>query len=285
MYGRRYYIRSINDVVNEIKFYIKKYKITGLQLYDLTAIVKKDWIIEFCKTLKKNNINIEWSLPSGTRSEALDLEVIKSLSKANLKYLVYAPESGSEKTLKLIKKKIKLYKMEESIRYAVKQGISVRTNLIIGFPHEKRIELYKTMVQQLKFMLMGCEESPTFPFQAYPGTELFDSLFKNKKLKLNDDYFNSLATLSTGKLTPPDISYNEFMGRHELYFYRIIGLIFSYAISYITRPKRIFRTLKSIFTDRSSSVFEQRIKDNLRKSKIFINYIKPFILKKIFKDV
>ena len=285
MYGRRYYIRPIDDVINEIKFYIKKYKITGLQLYDLTAIVKKDWIIEFCKALKKNNINIEWSLPSGTRSEALDLEVIKSLSKANLKYLVYAPESGSEKTLKLIKKKIKLYKMEESIRYAVKQGISVRTNLIIGFPHEKRIDLYKTMFQQLKFMIMGCEESPTFPFQAYPGTELFDNLLKNKKLKLNDDYFNSLATLSTGKLTPPDISYNEFMGRHELYFYRIIGLMFSYSVSYITRPKRIFRTLKSIFTDRSSSVFEQRIKDNLRKSKIFINYIKPFILKKIFKDV
>ena len=34
------------------------------------------------------------------------------------------------------------------------------------------------------------------------------------------------------------------MGRYELYFYRIIGLMFSYSVSYITRPKRIFRTLK-----------------------------------------
>ena len=41
------------------------------------------------------------------------------------------------------------------------------------------------MLQQLKIMIMGCEESPTFPFQAYPGTELFDNLLKNKKLKLN----------------------------------------------------------------------------------------------------
>ena len=58
MYGRRYYIRPIKDVIAEIKFYIKRYKITGLQLYDLTAIVKKDWIIDFCKALKKNNITI-----------------------------------------------------------------------------------------------------------------------------------------------------------------------------------------------------------------------------------
>ena len=285
MYGRRYYIRPIKDVIAEIKFYIKRYKITGLQLYDLTAIVKKDWIIDFCKALKKNNINLDWSLPSGTRSEALDFDVIKALSDANLKYLVYAPESGSENTLKLIKKKIKLPVMEQSIRYAVKRGVSVRTNLIIGFPHEKRMELYRTMFQQLKFMLMGVEESPTFPFQAYPGTELFDSLLKNKKIKLNDDYFNSLATLSTGKLTPPDVSYNEYMGRYELYFYRITGLLLSYTISYLTRPKRIFRTIKSFFTDKSSSVIEQRFKDNLRKSHIFNQYVKPFVLKKFFKNV
>ena len=59
---------------------------------------------------KKNNINLVWSLPSGTRSEALDLEVIQALGSVNLKYLVYAPESGSAKTLELIKKKIKFKK-------------------------------------------------------------------------------------------------------------------------------------------------------------------------------
>ena len=174
--------------------------------------------------------------------------------------------------------------MEKSISYAVKRGVSVRTNLIIGFPHEKRKELYRTMYQQLKFMIMGVEESPTFPFQAYPGTELFDNLLKNKKIKLNDDYFNSLATLSTGKLSPPDVSYNEYMGRYELYFYRITGLCLSYIVSYLTRPKRIFRTIKSFFTDKSSSVFEQRFKDNLRKSHTFNRYIKPFVLKRFFKN-
>jgi radical SAM superfamily enzyme YgiQ (UPF0313 family) len=110
MYGRRYYLRHIDDLINQIKFYMQKYNITGLQFYDLTAIVKKDWVIEFCKALKKENINLEWSLPSGTRSEALDREVLQALSGANLKYLVYAPESGSKKTLIDIKKKNKIIK-------------------------------------------------------------------------------------------------------------------------------------------------------------------------------
>ena len=60
--------------------------------------------------MEQNNIHLEWSLPSGTRSEALDLDTLKALSKANLRYLVYAPESGSAECLTNIKKKIKLSK-------------------------------------------------------------------------------------------------------------------------------------------------------------------------------
>ena len=72
MFGRRYFVREIDDLIKQIKYYIEKYKITGLQFYDLTAIVKKKWVLEFCEALKENNIKLEWSLPSGTRSEALD---------------------------------------------------------------------------------------------------------------------------------------------------------------------------------------------------------------------
>lgn len=282
MYGRRYYLRQIDDLIKQIKYYIKRYKITGLQFYDLTAIIRKDWVIDFCKALKDNNIDLEWSLPSGTRSEALDLEALKALSSARLKYLVYAPESGSSRTLAEIKKKIKLEKMEESIKWAIKQNISVRANLIIGFPKEKRLQVYRTLFQQLKFMFMGVEEAPIFLFQPYPGTELFQYLIDKGKIILNDEYFDSLNTLSNGELRPPSQTFNIYMSRYELYAYKIVGLLLSYSISYLTRPKRILRTIKSLFTDRSSSVAEQRLKDNLRRSKLFTNYLKPLITKVFF---
>jgi len=284
MFGRRYFVREIDDLIKQIKYYIEKYKITGLQFYDLTAIVKKKWVLEFCEALKENNINLEWSLPSGTRSEALDLEVIQALASVNLKYLVYAPESGSVKTLELIKKKIKIPAVEKSIKYAVSQGIVVRTNLIIGFPGETRLQLYRTLYQQIKFAFMGVEDAPTYYFNAYPGTELFDQLLREKKIKLDDDYFHSLATLSHYNLTPTNVSYNEYMGRYELYFYRMAGMILAYSISYLFRPKRILRTIKSIFKDDSSTVVEQRFKDRLRKSNLFTNHIKPFVLKVFFKE-
>ena len=279
MYGRRYFTRQVDDLIKEIKHYIEKYKITGLQFYDLTAIIKKGWIIEFCKALEQNNIHLEWSLPSGTRSEALDLDTLKALSKANLRYLVYAPESGSTECLTNIKKKIKLSNMEKSVKYAISQGITVRTNLIIGFPYETRFQIYQTIFQQLKFAFMGVEDIPTYYFNAYPGTELFDSLVKEKKVIINDNFFIAEADLSHYNIGPQIISYNKYVGRYELYIYRTLGMFLSYFISYLTRPKRIFRTIKSIFIDSSSTIVEQRIKDYLRKSKLFSNFVKPFVLK------
>ena len=63
------------------------------------------------------------------------------------------------------------------------------------------------------------------------------------------------------------------------------GMILSYSLSYIIRPHRILRTIKSLFTDRSSTVVEQRFKDYLRKSPFFNAKIKPLVTKIFFKKI
>jgi anaerobic magnesium-protoporphyrin IX monomethyl ester cyclase len=267
MWGNRYILRQPEDVLAEIKHCIEKYNITGMQFYDLTMIVNKEWTIKFCQMLVDNGITLAWSLPSGTRSEALDDEALGALARANCRYLVYAPESGSEETLKLIKKKIKLDKFYESIRLAIKNKIVVRTNIIIGFPHETRRQVFATLKMQMKLTLMGIDEAPLYLFQPYPGTELFTYLLDKKTIELNDDYFIDLATLSTGNLRPPDRTYCEHVGKTELYIYRLVGQTVFLMLTYIIKPFRIFHTLNNIlFGNTTSTVFEQRIKDRLMKS-------------------
>ena len=130
---------------------------------------------------------------------------------------------------------------------------------------------------------MGVEDVPTYYFNAYPGTELFNMLVKDGMIKVDDEYFLSLASLSHYNLFPTNISYNKSIGRYELYIYRMLGMIISYSLSYILRPKRILRTIKSLFSDGSSTVVEQRLKDLLRKSLFFQRFIKPFVNKHLVK--
>ena len=85
--------------------------------------------------------------------------------------------------------------------------------------------------------------------------------------------------MSHYNVKPNYISYNERMGRYELYVYRMIGMLLTYTLPYILRPKRILRTIKSFFREDSSTVAEQRLKDHLRRSTLFTKYLKPMILR------
>jgi anaerobic magnesium-protoporphyrin IX monomethyl ester cyclase len=267
MWTTRYVLRDIDDLIAEIKSYIERYDITALQYYDLTAITKKRWTVEFCHRLIAEGIGIKWSLPSGTRSEALDAETLGLLKTTNCNYLVYAPESGSPDTLKRIKKRIDLDKLTESVLEAKRQGIVIRTNLIIGFPHETRRHVFETIRYGLYLAWKGADEVTINIFSPYPGTEIFAELMEAGKIALGDSYFMALTSLNSDYTSSNPLTCNPHMGPRELAFYRISFMLLNYAVGYLRYPSRIVRTLRNVFLDSSqaSTVFEHRIKDMFKR--------------------
>src|SRR5947208_1365973 len=182
MWTTLYKLRDVEDVIAEIKFYQKVYDITAFQLYDLTAIVKKSWTVQFCQKLLAEGINLKWSLPSGTRSEALDKETLEYLRRTGCNYLCYAPESGSPETLKKIKKKVNLTRMTESVLEARRQGIVLRTNFIFGFPSETRRQMWQTVKYAMGLVVRGVDEVSLNVYSPYPGSELFDDMVRAGKI-------------------------------------------------------------------------------------------------------
>jgi anaerobic magnesium-protoporphyrin IX monomethyl ester cyclase len=267
MWTTRYVLREVEDLVAEIKTYIKRYDITALQFYDLTAITKKRWTIEFCNRLIAEGIDIKWSLPSGTRSEALDGETLALLKKTNCNYLVYAPESGSPDTLKIIKKRVDLGRLTESVIEAKRQGIVVRTNLIIGFPHETRRHVAETIRYGLYLAWQGADEVSINIFSPYPGTEIFRALLAQGTITLGDDYFFSLTSLNSDYTSLNPNTCNPIMGARELAIYRIGFMLANYLVGYLRYPSRIFRTIANVFFKErgTATVFEHRLKDVFRR--------------------
>lgn len=269
MWTTRYILRDVDDLIAEIKAYIARYDITALQFYDLTAITKKAWTVEFCNRLVAEGIRLNWSLPSGTRSEALDAEVLGLLKRTGCNYLVYAPESGSPQTLQRIKKRIDLDKLTESVLEAKRQGIVVRTNLIIGFPDETRRNVFETIRYGLFLAWKGADEVSINIFSPYPGTEIFAALYDEGRLKLSDAYFLSLTSLNSDYTSLNPMTCNEHMGKVELALYRIGFMLANYLLGYIRYPSRIVRTLRNVFFSSSSAttVLEHRLKDLFRRKR------------------
>lgn len=266
MWTTRYSLRDPDDLIAEIHSYIKRYNITSLQFYDLTAITKKSWTVEYCKKLLAAGIHLKWSLPSGTRSEALDCESLGLLKETGCDYLVYAPESGSPETLKAIKKRILLDKLTASVLEAKRLGIVVRTNMIIGFPHETRKNIFETIRYGLYLAWKGADEVSINIFSPYPGTEIFDALIREGRLKLDDQYFLSLTSLNSDYASLNPLTVNKYMGSRELAFCRIAFMLLNYLVGYLRYPSRIIRTIRNILSrDGAATVFEHRLKDIFRR--------------------
>ena len=268
MWTTKWQARNVDLVIEEMQFYIDKYKAQNFDFYDLTTIVRKDWIVNFCQKIIKKNWNIRWQMPAGTRSEALDEETLGLMFLSGQRHISYAPESGSVLTLQKIKKKIKIDRMKESIRSARKKGMSVKLNMIVGFPHETHREIFQTLSFVKDAAVMGVDDVYLASFAPYPGSELFDQLHENGQIStLNDEYFLNLQSLSD---LLHSHSYSQHISHRMLTFYRLFGISMFYIIRFILHPKRIFRLFVNIIKKREETKLDMaliRMIDRFRRTK------------------
>ncbi len=270
MWTTRWYARSPKDVADEIEFYKAHYRADNFDFYDLTAILKKDWIKQFCQELIDRKLNITWQLPAGTRSEAIDKDVARLLALSGHRNLVYAPETGSEAMLKNIKKKVHLGRMAESMRGAIDQGISIKLNMIFGFPDEKRADIFRSMVFLAKMAWLGVDDVTVSTFVAYPGSEMFRQLQASGRIpQENDDFYYALIGYGDAKnLT----SFAEHLGSRELLIYRLGGMALFYGLSYIFRPSRVFQTLWHIWRHDHHTRIEKAVDELLNRRRKAAGY-------------
>ncbi|MBN2622979.1 MAG: B12-binding domain-containing radical SAM protein [Acidimicrobiales bacterium] len=225
MWTPRWIPRDPKKVVDEIEHYIERFGARNFPFQDLTAIIKREWVVEFCEELLARGLDITWQMPTGTRSEAIDPEVAQLLKKTNMISMAYAPESGSETTRQLIKKKMKTDRMLESMRAAVDAELNVMVFMVIGFPHDTDEHLRENLTFLEQIAEVGINDAAVGFYMALPGTQIFDSLYDSGQITLDREYFRHIlsstslwATSTYSGLSRPKLTYWKFrMLRH---FYR-----------------------------------------------------------------
>ncbi len=263
MWTTRYSTRAPALVVDEIEEYVHRYGAENFDFYDLTSIVKPDWILEFCRVLGERGLRITWQLPSGTRSEALDEAVLSAMYRSGCRNVSYAPESGSERTLEAIQKKVKIDHIAASMRTAVRVGLNVKANILIGFPNEGPDHLRETLRFVLRMARIGVHDVSVWTFSPYPGSELFADLRAAGRLpELDDDYYASLLSYSD---VSSAVSYAAALDSTRLQRYRLAGLLLFYGVSYLTHPGRPLRSLYNIATRRYESRLEMSFGNLVRR--------------------
>ncbi|HSV29858.1 MAG TPA: radical SAM protein [Candidatus Omnitrophota bacterium] len=208
MWSPRWIPRDPITVVDEIEHYVRKFGARNFPFQDLTAILKKDWIIAFCQEVERRGLEITWLLPTGTRLEAVDREVAVLLKRSGMVSMAFAPESGSDTTRRLVRKKMGADALYEAIGAAGSAGLNVALFLVVGFPHETPEHLAENYPFVDRLRETPVNDLSVTSYMALPGTELFDNLYDSGKLAIDRGWFRHILD---GNALMPSRTYSPFV--------------------------------------------------------------------------
>jgi radical SAM superfamily enzyme YgiQ (UPF0313 family) len=242
MWTQRWIPRSPKKVVDEMEMYMHKYNVTNFDFQDLTAMIQRRWIIDFTEELIQRGLKVTWQLPSGTRAEVFDDEVASRLYRSGLRLLAFAPESGSPRMLKLVKKEVDLTEMLAAMRCAIAAHLKLSCFIVIGFPGETRDSLRETLGLVRRMAILGVHDVAVTKFVPYPGSLLFRQLQESGRLKLDDEFFIMPMDFYTSRAP----SFADAVSSRYLYFIMLWMFVNFYALSLLRRPWRIIEALRGL---------------------------------------
>jgi radical SAM superfamily enzyme YgiQ (UPF0313 family) len=241
MWGSTWVARNPRLVVDEMKIWMRRYRVTHFEFHDLTAIVERAWILEFCALIQEEGLAITWDLPSGTRSEALDDEVLWSLHRSGCRRLTYAPESGSRATLARVKKRADPERMLASMRTAVHAGIEVKANMVVGFPDQTPREVLESLWYICRMAWAGVHDVAVFPFVPYPGSELYGRLVQEGRIPRDGVAFESFLAGNVYNEVGGMRSWSDAIPSRVLQAVTLGGMGLFYGAQFGLRPGRLAR--------------------------------------------
>ncbi len=269
MWTTHWYARDPKDVVDEIGHGHKTYGAVNFPFHDLTAIVKKEWILNFCRELATRDFcgKITWQLPSGTRCEVVDDEVAEWLHKTNGRSLNFAPESGSAETRKRIKKMLKEESLIRAVKAAAKWKLNASAFFVMGFPEDTTKDLRETVRLARKLAWLGITDMAYGYFFPIPNTELFRQLEKEGRVRLDDDFLLTPIFANEGHVTD-EHNYSHHLTSRQMTRWRWWTLLNFYAVSFGVRPWRLVSTIWNSLIGKETRKMETFLIDIRRKIRV-----------------
>lgn len=166
-------LRSPEKIVEEM-WLLKKLGIHNIHMYADLFTVNRDQVIELCKLMIEQNINIKWT--SNSRVDYVDQEMLTLMGKAGCHLISWGIESGNEQILRHARKGAYPDKAERALRWAREAGIKNWGYFIIGLPGETE----ETIQDTIRFSKSLPLDIALFHVAApYPGTPFFFEVVEN----------------------------------------------------------------------------------------------------------
>jgi radical SAM superfamily enzyme YgiQ (UPF0313 family) len=174
VYGQSYRRRPAKDVVEELRLLQEQYNPDTFWFVDDVFTVSHKWLEEFHAEILASGIKIKYECI--TRAERMNDKVIQWLKESGCFRVWIGAESGSQKVIDLMDRRVKVDLVKKMLIKTKEAGIETGTFIMVGYPGET-IEDIKITAQ---YLVDALPDHFTIT-KSYPirGTRLFDEIEEN----------------------------------------------------------------------------------------------------------
>ena len=225
--GTKVRTRSPENIVAELKECVEKYNIKNFLFWSDIFNFNREWTLELCQKIIESGLKITWS--SNTRADTMDDEMAKMMYKSGCRLVSIGVESGSQKMLDNIGKKITLDDIRNTVKILKKNKIKIYNYFVIGLPWETE----ETVEETIKFAIeLDSNFISFYTATPLPGTKYFAYAMMNKLVEGNLDFRSAY--------------YEPVVRSEHLSKERIFELHKQAVKRFYLRPKFILKTLLSL---------------------------------------
>lgn len=183
IWGNKYTFFTPDRIIAEIEFLVNNFGAKGIYFREDNFTFSRSRVEEFCRKLVKKNLRLDWACES--RVETLcDERLVREMSKSGCRAVYLGVESGSQRMLDILDKKIKVKQIENAINLCKKYNIRAYCSLIAGVPGETYQDYLMTidLMQNLKPYKYSFNI-----FVGLPGSKLYDRVLDSKQYEFKDE--------------------------------------------------------------------------------------------------
>jgi radical SAM superfamily enzyme YgiQ (UPF0313 family) len=164
-FGTKVRYFSAERILEEFFLLRDRYGANDVAVMDDNFVSNPDVALAVCDGLQTRGFGRSWSVEA--RIDGVDRRVLMALKRAGCTFVAYGIESGSQRVLDYINKRVTKEKIREVVDMTKEVGIPIRGYFILGFPGETQAEMEET----LRFAIELDVEVASFTlFVPLPGT-------------------------------------------------------------------------------------------------------------------
>ncbi len=204
--GSKIRTRSPENVLAEIEHLVRDYRVDEIYFEDDNFTVDRERALVILRGIRDNFPSLFIKFANGLRADRVDEEILSAIREAGGYWIGFGVESGSERVLEMMKKRLDLEKVQTNLARAKKLGFQTGTNMIMGYPGETWADIRRGI---RFFRELNPDSLAIVNLIPFPGTEVRriceENGYLTRAAENYDNYyfkiFNIRALISTPRLS------------------------------------------------------------------------------------